>query len=315
MDSTDEDHTVRLLRLAGARPSAPDARAARVRAAVHHQWALGHRRRTVRRRLLTATAVLATAAALIVVVGRALRIDRAPAPTDQVMAVVERIDGNPRRSSDMANSSATSGLSPRDVVRAGEWIEADPSARVALRFSDGTSVRLDRGSRARVLSARVIELSSGAVDPDTDRTSGQFEVRTAVGTARDVGTQFEVRLIDMALRLRVRTGCRRAARWPAIGIGTWRNGDYVLRCRSSHPPDRTAWTGVGLDGQCGSAVGDRGIGAFCVSRAHRTGARLAGSRAMPMLRSPTRPRGSSCTALSTACHRVRHWPSPSPQAA
>ena len=206
MDSTDEDHTVRLLRLAGARPSVPDARAARVRAAVHHQWELGHRRRTIRRRLLTATAVLATAAAVVVIVGRATRIDRAPTPADQVVAVVERIDGNPRRSSDMANSGATRGLSPRDVVRAGEWIETDPSARVALRFSDGTSVRLDRGSRARMLSTSVIELSSGAVYLDTDRTSGQFEVRTAVATARDVGTQFEVRMIDKALRLRVRTG-------------------------------------------------------------------------------------------------------------
>ena len=206
MDSADENHTVRLLRLAGARPSAPDARAARVRAAVHQQWALGHRRGTVRRRVLTAAAVLATAAALIVVVGRALRTDRAPAPTDQVMAVVERIDGNPRRSTDIANSGATRGLSPRDVVRAGEWIVTDVNGRVALRFSDGTSMRLDRGSRARLLSASVIELLSGAVYLDTDRTSEQFEVRTAVATARDVGTQFEVRLIDMALRLRVRTG-------------------------------------------------------------------------------------------------------------
>ncbi len=205
MDSTDEDHTVRLLRLAGARPSVPDARAARVRAAVHHQWELGHRRRTIRRRLLTATAVLATAAAVVAIVGRATRIDQAPTPADQV-AVVERIDGNPRRSSDMANSGATRGLSPRDVVRAGEWIDTDANGRVALRFSDGTSMRLDRGSRARMLSASVIELSSGAVYLDTDRTSGQFEVRTAVATARDVGTQFEVRLIDTALRLRVRTG-------------------------------------------------------------------------------------------------------------
>jgi ferric-dicitrate binding protein FerR (iron transport regulator) len=77
---------------------------------------------------------------------------------------------------------------------------------VALRFADGTSVRLDVGSRARPISSTVLELSAGAVYVDTGRTSGRFEVRTAVATARDVGTEFEVRLLEAGLRLRVRTG-------------------------------------------------------------------------------------------------------------
>jgi ferric-dicitrate binding protein FerR (iron transport regulator) len=77
---------------------------------------------------------------------------------------------------------------------------------VALRFADGTSVRLDVGSRVRPVSAGVIELSAGAVYVDTGREAGRFEVRTPVATARDIGTQFELRLIDRAVRLRVRTG-------------------------------------------------------------------------------------------------------------
>jgi ferric-dicitrate binding protein FerR (iron transport regulator) len=91
-------------------------------------------------------------------------------------------------------------------VRSGEWIETDARARVALRFANGTSVRLDVGSRVRPVSAGVIELSAGAVYVDTGRESGRFEVRTPVGTAHDIGTQFELRLIDRAVRLRVRTG-------------------------------------------------------------------------------------------------------------
>lgn len=197
---------VRLLRLAGPRPAVPDARAARVRATVHQHWQTDSRRRTVRRRTMAVALSLATAA-LVFLVARAILTDRAAMPIGEVVAVVERIDGVPRRVSDGTNQGgAAVRLAPRDSVRTGEWIETDARARVALRFSDGTSVRLDLGSRARPLSARVIELSAGALYVDTGRTSGQFEVRTPLATARDIGTQFEVRLVDLALRLRVRTG-------------------------------------------------------------------------------------------------------------
>jgi ferric-dicitrate binding protein FerR (iron transport regulator) len=91
-------------------------------------------------------------------------------------------------------------------VRIGEWIETGDAARVALRLDDGTSVRLDTRSRARALSAHEIELAAGAVYVDTGIESGRVVVRTPLATARDLGTQFEVRLIDEALRLRVRTG-------------------------------------------------------------------------------------------------------------
>jgi ferric-dicitrate binding protein FerR (iron transport regulator) len=67
-------------------------------------------------------------------------------------------------------------------------------------------VRLDAGSRARPLSPSAVELSQGAVYVDTGSESGRFEVRTAVATARDIGTQFEVRLLERTLRLRVRSG-------------------------------------------------------------------------------------------------------------
>ena len=88
----------------------------------------------------------------------------------------------------------------------GEWIETAADARVALRLGDGTSVRIDRGSRARLLAPTVIELASGAVYLDTGRDSTDLEVRTAFGTAHDIGTQFEVRLDLAAVRVRVRSG-------------------------------------------------------------------------------------------------------------
>jgi ferric-dicitrate binding protein FerR (iron transport regulator) len=112
----------------------------------------------------------------------------------------------PRRLSDTSHARGTSVLSRNDAVRLGEWIETDGQARVALRFSNGTSVRLDSGSRVRALSSTAIELTLGAVYVDTGSETGRFEVRTALATARDVGTQFEVRVLDDTIRLRVRAG-------------------------------------------------------------------------------------------------------------
>lgn len=205
-DAADEDYTVRLLRLAGSRPSVSDERTARVRAAIHPRWQAVSRRRTIRRRSLAGAMLLAAAAVLFVMVDRAIRLDQPGTARGEVVAAVERVEGTPLRVTGTAAAGPTSVISLNDPVRTGDWIETNGRARVALRFQDGSSVRLDLGSRARALSASALELSSGAVYVDTGRSSGHFEVRTAVATAHDVGTQFEVRLIDLTLRLRVRTG-------------------------------------------------------------------------------------------------------------
>jgi hypothetical protein len=204
-EDADEDATIRLLYLAGPRSPVPVTRAARVRAAVHEQWQIRSRRRAMRRRVVSAFVLLA-AAALVLTIGRFKLVDRRPAPLSELVAVVEQIEGMPRRATDTSGGPAVASLSRNDRIRTGEWIETDSGARVALRFSDGTSVRLDVDSRARPLSSSVIDLSRGAVYIDTGRESGRFEVRTTVATARDVGTQFEVRLLDRTVRLRVRTG-------------------------------------------------------------------------------------------------------------
>jgi hypothetical protein len=204
-EDADENATMRLLRLAGPRSPVPVSRAARVRAAVHAQWRIRSRRRAIRRRVVSASVLLA-AAALVLTIGRLKFVDRRAVPLGELVAVVEQIEGMPRRATDISDGPAVAGLSRNDRIRTGEWIETDAGARVGLRFSDGTSVRLDVGSRARPLSSSVIDLSGGAVYVDTGRESGRFEVRTAVATARDVGTQFEVRLLDRTVRLRVRTG-------------------------------------------------------------------------------------------------------------
>jgi ferric-dicitrate binding protein FerR (iron transport regulator) len=134
------------------------------------------------------------ATALIVFAGRVAIPDRNQVPPGEPIAVVEAIDG------------ILPGLQRADVVRVGQWIETGSSLRVALRFGRDSSVRIDRDSRVRALSSNVIELQSGAVYVDTGEDHSRFELRTPLGTARNLGTQFELRLARQALTLRVRTG-------------------------------------------------------------------------------------------------------------
>jgi ferric-dicitrate binding protein FerR (iron transport regulator) len=190
---TEEEATVRLLRAAGPRVAVSSERAARVRWAVRGAWRAHNRRRAVRRRLLVASALVGVAALLVVGVQVALP-DRSVAPLGAPAAIVEAIDGS------------VSGLERTDAVQVGQWIETGQEGRVALRIEGDTSVRIDVDSRLRLMSSSVIELAAGAVYLDTGREDGSVEIRTALGTARDVGTQFEVRLADHSLRLRVRTG-------------------------------------------------------------------------------------------------------------
>jgi ferric-dicitrate binding protein FerR (iron transport regulator) len=152
------------------------------------------RRRAIRRRVVT-TGMLAGAAGLgLFLAARSDVFERELRSIGEPIAVVEAVDG------------VAAGVRPADTIRVGQWIETGPATRLRLRFGDDTSVRLDHDSRLRARSAEVIELSSGGVYIDNRQESGRLEVRTPFGTARDIGTQFEVRLLDGALRLRVRTG-------------------------------------------------------------------------------------------------------------
>lgn len=201
----EEASTARFLQLAGARPDASEAVAARVRESVHHAWQVS-RRRARRRAAAMAVVGLALAAALVLVVR--LRAPHAPAssPPGQIVAAGERIEGAPRvhRQADGRDQAMTFVVDM--TLRAGDVIETDGTSRAALRVAGGIAVRLDRRSRARLFSPTVIELMDGAVYIATSDGSGSFEVRTRLGTVHDRGTRFEVRLGEASLRLRVRAG-------------------------------------------------------------------------------------------------------------
>jgi ferric-dicitrate binding protein FerR (iron transport regulator) len=197
--------TLRMLHVAGPRAAPPAERQSRVRSHVHLHWHGSVRRRPVGpRRVAAWTGMLAAAAALVLIVSR-LDDRSAPAPVPAGAAWVATISGPQAAAHRAMSGGSARPLSIDEAVVVGETIET-AAGRVGLRFADGTSVRLDVSSRATLVGARAIELSSGAVYVDTGTGAHRLDIRTSLGTARDIGTQFEVRLFEGRLRLRVRTG-------------------------------------------------------------------------------------------------------------
>lgn len=198
----DEEMTARLLRLAGMRPDVPAERERRVKRAFLDQARATARARILRRRMATVAAVLALAAAAVVVIR--LEVTREVAtPVVRVVATVERLEGYAVRQN---GSTAPVRIALGDPVHLGDHVEAGATGRIGLRLANGASLRFDHGSRARLVSPNEIALDAGAVYVDSGSESPALEIATSLGIVKDVGTQFEIRLGDSSLRVRVRSG-------------------------------------------------------------------------------------------------------------
>jgi len=198
------DPVARLLRLAGPRPAPPAELAARVRASVHAEW-----RRSLRRRSAAPWAFgLALAASILLALSVSRRHPAAIPEAPRSVALLERIAGSPTGVWLLPDGSARQPARPGASVPLGVAVETGSDTRVALRLTDGPSVRVDSGSRLRMVDPATLELSHGAlyVDSDPDHHAAPLVVRTPQGIARERGTQFEVRVLGPAMRVRVREG-------------------------------------------------------------------------------------------------------------
>ena len=198
-----EERQVRdLIAAAGPRVEPPADRVAAIKEAARGEWRemVQRERRHGRARRLAGGLALAAGVIAAVAVGW-WWVSRAPL-TAPVVAELELVTGAVRAG---AQADPAAGAE----VTAGALVETgDAPAGVALRLVGGQSLRLAAGSRARLASERRLELERGALYVDSGSGSGGVEVVTALGTVRDIGTQFEVRLEPGAtiLRLRVREG-------------------------------------------------------------------------------------------------------------
>ncbi len=243
---TDEERaTAQLLRLAGAPADPAPERTARVRDAVHREWRASLRRRSIRRRANVAAAALATAAAVVIAVRLTLP-HHVSAPAAPIVAIGQQAQGRPFIRRPAPHAGTRQPLVASTPIHADDEIVTDAVSRAALQAADGSSVRIDRVSHVRFIAPGAIEVIEGAAYVATAEGSRGFEVRTPVGVVRDAGTQFEVRLIDSSLRLRVRTGSVEIRRGGSVTRATARTetvvaaGGITVRALPSYGPE-WAW--------------------------------------------------------------------------
>lgn len=167
MNDHDKDPIATLVRLAGRRPEVDAERTARVRAAVADEW-----RAATRRRRWTRVAIAAAIAATVI--GVMLTRPRTGPPVVPQTADVREI------------------TTPGDATTSVQW--------------NGGTLRLDRGTQLRFDAARTATLLRGAIYYANDTPGVAVTIRTPFGDVRDVGTRFEIRLREDAVRVRVRDG-------------------------------------------------------------------------------------------------------------
>ncbi len=169
-----------------------------------------------RRRIRPVAGLLAMLAGLAALGFAFLRpaADRRPA-TGNAIAFLEITRGQVGLAGTGSASPRLLTLAGGEPIYAGTVIDTAAAnraagGRAAVRLAGGQSVRLDTSSRVRFASRSDLVLERGAVYVDSAGCAN-IEVRTSLGVVRDVGTQFEVRLLDDAnaqpsLRVRVREG-------------------------------------------------------------------------------------------------------------
>jgi ferric-dicitrate binding protein FerR (iron transport regulator) len=202
----------RLLDAAGSGPEIPEGGAERVKAAIRSSWqdevAINARQR---RRLWAGG--LAAAAALVIAVVLVPRLQRDSAPTGPTAITAAVINGGLEVTPPGSTASILGPADAGSVIPDGSLVRTRPGQRASLWLAGGQSLRIDDETVARLDSERSISLDSGAVYiSSAGGIESGVEVRTAFGTATDIGTQFEVRFENDSLDVSVREGLVSLAR-------------------------------------------------------------------------------------------------------
>jgi ferric-dicitrate binding protein FerR (iron transport regulator) len=207
------DPVEQLVRLAGLRDPLPPERMHRLKEAARAEWREETSARTRRRTVAWSLGALA-AAALIVLAVRFATHSTADGPhLRSDIATVEQVRGAVRVVPPVGVDGATVVAAVGVRLRDGDTVDTTAGGLAAVRFAGGASIRVDRGTRVTWVSPQVIALEQGVVyvDSGSGSVNSALEVRTALGTARDIGTRFEVRIEQDTLRIRVRDGLVRVS--------------------------------------------------------------------------------------------------------
>jgi hypothetical protein len=191
-----------LLRVAGRRPPVPEPQLRALTDAARVEWqkAVTTPRRT------PAPWWFAAAAAVVLALGVTIwwRTTHSGSAPPAVIASLERWQG---KTAITGMPELTSG---GPIAAGAELSTGAGRSFLAVRVA-GRSVRLAAETQGRLLDATTLELRRGAIYIDSGNHPADkgVEIRTPLGSIREIGTRFEVRLLDAAepmLRVRVREG-------------------------------------------------------------------------------------------------------------
>jgi ferric-dicitrate binding protein FerR (iron transport regulator) len=194
------DALAELIRAAGWRPAPPPEHYSSVLAASRSAWQAKVRSRKRRRWLALAASIVVAGTALAV-----LQPLQPPerAPLARLALAVGDVTLLSRETGAWEPlSAAQTSVLPGDRLRTG------PRAGATFTTQAGHSLRIGAGSEVVFEASDSVQLVVGMlyVDSGVHVPLDAIEIATALGTIRDIGTQFEVRSSAEALRVRVRTG-------------------------------------------------------------------------------------------------------------
>jgi ferric-dicitrate binding protein FerR (iron transport regulator) len=242
----DDDAIARLLKGAGGRDQPDAAIEAQVRTAVESEWRqlVSARRRRQQVTVWAAAAGVAVAALAVWLAMPLLDREQPVAATlVQSSGVIEYRDG-PR--ADWAPLGEGAALYSRQEVR------TSASSRAAFELASGPELRIDRASHLVFDELEVASLEQGAAYVDSGTAPGaiasRFRLRTAAGTIRHLGTQYEARVDANRLRVAIREGSVRIETPGAAVSGI--AGEQILVdggnvTRSDLPAHDPAWDWIG----------------------------------------------------------------------
>jgi hypothetical protein len=177
-------------------------------AALRTQWqnltAARHRRR------ITAV-VAAMAASLAVAFAGYVWLQTGPAFPAATLATIERLEGDDVTWRD--DRSQAQPLAQLRDFKEGQRLTTGPESRLAMRWHDGGSLRLDARSRLEFVSTGAVRLTAGSLYFDSAATRGEagslapmLAVHTPAGEVVHIGTQFMVTVDGDRVVLSVREG-------------------------------------------------------------------------------------------------------------
>lgn len=215
LDGTDDRDLAALLAAAGPLPRPSPQAMAEARAAVEAEWraAVAARRNRQRTTTWAAAAGIAVAAVAVWIARPWVQ------PTHELVGSVERIVGDVEQDRGRGRWTA---LAATDAVAAGTRLRTGSDGRAALQLGNGIELRLDSRTVIAFEEPGRATLAEGAVYVDAGAEPGaaapDFLLETPAGSVRHLGTQYEARIVDGALKVGIREG--------RVEIG--RGGDKLL---------------------------------------------------------------------------------------